>query len=666
MRLLPAILLLGMAGLFSLPLQAQEQEGAGLIAPLSPYRIGLDFQLGRRNESVDLILPGYAPDCGRVLEGSGEGWKVAGLLDYALGETIRLQGSIGLARATGTLRHRGDLFPVRTASNEIVNGRVDQVLSFQSTGLDLSVLATYPFSNKISALFGLGVWMRLHSSELLSEVAIEPADLLLTNNAREFDVSDGVLLTYRPIVPLAVGALRYNLPIGGDSWLSPEVRASWTPFGWTSVDGSWRSLTISLGASLRFGLPGGEHLVLPPPQVDTLEPPVVLFPEIRTAPEVVNVEVTEYDSTEALPLLNRVYFEQGSATIPERYHSLTIPQTTSFSTADLTGPTLDVYYDVLNVIGLRLTRQLDASVTITGYRNSRETDTTLGWRRARAVEEYLLSVWEIAPERIKVQGEGLPPNPAIERGEEGLRENAMVRLEGSTPNLTIPIIRNYIQRVATPPSLTFYPKVIAAAPIAEWTILVETDTEVWKTFSGEGSPPEEIAWDWRSDSSSLPTIPLNLSYLFSVVDSAGNRAQTTRRDVHVTMNTLQEKLINEKQDTVIESYSLLLFAYNSPEVSRQDRALINAIARRVSPGARVRFTGYTDSLGNETANRDLALRRAEAAAKIFSDAVDFDILIDINDDGGERERYTYALPEGRSYDRTVIIEVRTPIGRRDE
>ncbi len=131
------------------------------------------------------------------------------------------------------------------------------------------------------------------------------------------------------------------------------------------------------------------------------------------------------------------------------------------------------------------------------------------------------------------------------------------------------------------------------------------------------------------------------------------------------MKTLQEKLLERQQDTIIESYSLLLFAYNSPEVSRADRALLAAIASRVGPGARVRFTGFTDSLGDSTLNRDLAFERASNAAAIFSDQV-VNVDVSVNPEGGESERYPSELPEGRSYNRTVIIEVRTPITRSEE
>lgn len=659
------MLLVSMAGSVSAPILAQSPENP-VPAEDSRFRVGLGFLLDSRYDNVDLVIPGYTAECGDLTTASGGGWSGSLLLDYMISTNLRLQGSIGVVSSTGSLRHRGELFPLRGESGAVVNGRVDQVVEYTSTGLELAALADFPFSDRVSGLAGLGMWVRLHSGETHREEAVEPETLLLSNNRREMEIFDGRLFNTLPVVPRIILGGRYNLPVGGDSWLSPELRASWNPISWTSGEGSWRTLTLSLGGSLRFGMPGGEHVVVPPPETDTLIPPPILIPEIRTSPEIVQVEITEYDSIEALPLLNRLFFAQGSAAIPERYLRIDQQRTETFATSDLTGPTLEVYYDVLNVIGLRMRRLDQAILTVTGYRNSRESDTSLGRRRAIEVRDYLIDVWGIEPERIEVRGEGLPPNPAMERGPEGYEENAMVRLEASNPNVTIPIIRRYVQRIATPPSVLFYPKAIAEAGVLRWRIEVDGSEGRWRTIEGDGGLPPSIEWNWRSDSTELPSLPLELSYRLVVEDSAGSVRSTDRREIFVEMTTLQEKLLEQRQDTIIESYSLLLFDYNSPKVSDADRALINAIAARVSPGARIRFTGYTDSIGDARINQDLALRRAEAAAAIFSDAVDFEIFVEINPAGGELERYTYGLPEGRSYDRTVIIEVRTPIRREEE
>ncbi|MGE3802597.1 MAG: OmpA family protein [Candidatus Kapaibacterium sp.] len=653
--LLLPVMLLSMTGLLSAQTLPSDDS--------TKYRFGIFFNLDSRGENPDLVIPGYSPFCGELLEGKGSGWGVGGLLDIALLRWLTLEGRVGFARASGEMTHRGEPFPIRGDGEdlEVLDGRVDQIVDFKSTGIELIFSGIVPVSHRLRASLGLGSWFRLFSEEIHREVAVSPGTLLLANNKRELELRTGTLFSYRSIVPLATAGVQYDLPIGQGSYLSPELRLTVPIIDWTT-EGSWRTLRLSLGGSVRFGIPGDHPKVDPIQPDDTIpERLPVLIPDILTDPRIVEVEITEYDSTEALPLLNRVFFEENSSEIPERYHLLDISETPAFSITQLNGPTLEVYRDLLNVIGLRLSRYPDAQVTITGYHNTRETREGLSTERANVIKDYLVETWEIFPERITVREENLPPRPVPERTEEGLRENSHARIEVNNPYILIPVLRNYVQRIASPPSVTFYPKAIAERGVVDWQLDVEHEGGIWKRFSGTGWLPDSIQWNWTSDSGALPSLPIELSYRLTVGDSIGQRYSTPSIPIEVRTNTVQERLENRQQDTVIESYSLLLFDYDSPEVSSFDQALIKAIAGRVQPGATVRFTGYTDSLGDARRNSELARQRAEASAKIFRTVAPERVEIVINDLGsGESERYPFDTPEGRAYNRTVVIEVRTP------
>ena len=251
----------------------------------------------------------------------------------------------------------------------------------------------------------------------------------------------------------------------------------------------------------------------------------------------------------------------------------------------------------------------------------------IGMRRAERVKEYLVNTWEILPERISTEDGELPPKPALERSEEGFRENAYVGLLSSDHRVMLPVFREHIQRVATPPSVTFYPKAIAEVGVREWQLDIKGEKGVWKSIVGSGALPDSVRWDWTSDSGQLPTIPIELTYHLTIQDSALQEASTPSTLIDVQLNTIEDKLENNINDTVIESYSLLLFDYDSPNVSTFDRGLIRGIARLIREGAVVRFTGYTDSLGDERRNNELALQRAEEAAKIFQQAAPEDVQV---------------------------------------
>lgn len=622
-----------------------------------PYRLGIFAGLGPSLAySTDLSIPGYSFDCGNLGHATGSEWNAGMVLDVPFLSRLTWHMRLGISRATGTMRHEGDPFPLRAEDGAIADGRVDQVLDYRATGIDLSFSGSTPLIAGIQGELGLGMWLRLHSEQTHSEVAVLPEELLLANNRREMEMSVGSLFPYRSVLPLAVMGLRYDLPIGHESYFSPEVRFTYPLMDRVS-GGAWRSLQVSLGASVRFGFPGARDAD-PVQPVDTIPPPPpVLIADILTYPNTVTVEIAERDSTDWVPVLNGIYFDEGSAAIPDRYVLLDVAQTVDFSISNLTGTALNVYYNALNIIGLRMQRIPDATLQIVGYRNGREADPSLGLQRAEAIRDYLVETWDVFSKRISVKGEGLPSKPVSERTVEGVEENAVARIFSNSPDIASPINRKYVLRVATPPSVTFYPRAIAQAGLAQWRLeIVDGENANWKSFQGEGVLPDSIRWDWTSDSGMLPNLPIVLGYRFLLQDSAGQSAQTAMMPIDV-----RQKIIRPNEpDTLIESYSLLLFDYDSPEVSAADQGLLQAIAGRVKSGSTVRFTGYTDSLGDAARNRQLGLQRAQGAARIFSKFAPENVSVIINSEGGERERFPFDIPEGRAYNRTVVIEVRTP------
>ena len=386
--LVPAMLI-SMAGLLS----AQNPPSLSDTSK-SLVRFGIFGGLTFVNDNVDLVVPNYLPECGLLESGSGSGWNAGGTIEIPFSRSLTFHGRLGVSRTTGTLRHEGDPFPIRSeVTGNVVDGRVDEVIDYKATGIEMLISGSTPLYEGLHGEVGLGAWIKLFSEQTHDQEAVDPGELLLVNNSRRMRINSGNFFPYRPVAPIGSFGLRYDLPIGEGSYLSPEARLSYPLLGWTS-EGDWRSLRLTVGGSVRFGFPGKrrEPIVQVP---DTLPPPLpTLIPDMLTAPEVVNVQITEYDSTNWVPVLNRVFFAEGDATLPDRYSRLEIDETFTFSPADLTGPTIDVYRNMLNIIGLRMQRQPDATLTINGYRNGREADPELGLMRADAVKEYLVDTWD--------------------------------------------------------------------------------------------------------------------------------------------------------------------------------------------------------------------------------------------------------------------------------
>lgn len=610
-----------------------------------------------------LVLPGFSEECGLLRNGSGLSIRGGGLVEFPLGDALGLQARLSISRHDGRLQDPIPIsFPLARDDGAVVEGRIDQRLDLQRIDLGLDLLARYPILSRLSLLGGISLDRTLMLNATHQQVAVTPDDLLLSNNRRELTLNQGDLVEAAPLhLAVDVGGA-YDFPISSVGTLSPELMVA-IPLTSETGDGDLKTLQIRVGGTIRWTTPPPPIIQSPPPP-----PPPNIMATLRTHPPVVNVKITEYDSTEVLPLLNQIFFDEGSDAIPGRYHLVDKDGALLFDKNDSllrNGTALDVYYHILNLVGMRMRENVGATLKINGYRNGREHDPRLSLRRAEAVQRYLIDVWGIAQRRLVVSSGAAPPNPAREVTNEGFQENSRVELVSSDQRVTGPHVRIHTKGVATPSSVIFYPRVEAEAGVAEWAIeIVQRDSLPWKTITSAAPPPDSIVWLWRSDKGTMPSYPLQLAYRFMVIDKTGQRKTSDFTPIDVAYESTRKQLGHQENDSTVESYSLLLFNFDRPEVTSSDRALLEAICRggNIGSGARVRFVGYTDSLGDASYNRNLAAARARDAARIFRSLVPADVQIFIDEEhGGEWERFPYSTPEGRSHCRTVFIEVRTPL-----
>lgn len=618
--------------------------------------IGAVLSGGASFEYGSIVVPEIS-ECDTLRRGSALSWHASMLAELPLATRLSLQLRLGAYLDRGELRERASR-PLALAGDngERIDGLYDHVFAFTRASYAGSLVARFGATDRLELAAGVEA-VRHIVDQTFQQEAIAPSSLLFRRQ-RIVEIRSGVIIPSSPVSLSALASAGYRLPLSSRAWIVPEMSVS-IALSSMSESSAWRRVRAAAGATLRFDF---HRTPQPPPAIDTpvVAVPPPLDPSITTQPPVVEVLVDEYDSTEALPLLNQIFFAEGTDTIPSRYHLLDDTSVASFTEARLVGSALDVYYDLLNVVALRMKAIPDATLSIEGFRNGREPAGALSRRRAEQIRRYLIDTWDIPAARLRVAGRALPENPARETFEEGFEENARAHLEPSDPNVTAPVIRLHVQRVATPPGIVFYPRANAGARVRSWRLDVLRDSALWRRFEGAGEPPDSIAWDWRSNESDLPSIPMQLGYEFIVSDTTGQTAATPLRPIHVQYRSQSQRLENRQNDTVIESYSLLLFNYDSPSVSADDQELLRAIAAGIKPGAQIRITGYTDSLGLESHNRELAFRRATETARILRELVPDETSISVNPNGGERERFPFDTPEGRSHCRTVIIEVRTP------
>jgi outer membrane protein OmpA-like peptidoglycan-associated protein len=369
-----------------------------------------------------------------------------------------------------------------------------------------------------------------------------------------------------------------------------------------------------------------------------------------------SIRVEEYISSELRPLLQYVFFEENSASIPPRYAALKPEEARAWSLAALRNVgTLETYYHVLDILGKRMQEHPSARLTLTGCNAGEQGGTQLSRQRAENVKAYLTSIWGVKPARITVRDRGLPEKASDPNNPDGVAENRRVEFTSDTWDVIAPVTIDDTLRTVTPPTLRLRPSVTSDAGLTEWSVAVTQGGATLRRFAGTGAVPELLDWRIDQDRALIPRSDEPVHYSLAVRDAANQERATPPASIPVEQITIQKKRSERIADKQIDRYNLILFDFDSPAINAQNARIAEYIRQRITPQATVSVTGYTDRMGNEEHNRKLSQDRAASTAAALgrSDAVVKGM--------GESEMYDNNLPEGRFYCRTVGVVVEQPV-----
>lgn len=423
--------------------------------------------------------------------------------------------------------------------------------------------------------------------------------------------------------------------------------------------------------------------------------------------EAVSLYVQQTISRSVFPLLPYVFFDGvGSVTLPERYALLTKEQTSTFRESKLSAaydlsPKEHSYYHVLNIIGERLRRMPKATLTVHGCTDgvSSERDkSSVAKSRAQVVVRYLTDVWNIEPQRLKLQETPLQPNtPSVPLTEaEKQAENRRVEMRSDTPALLEHITLLDTTRRVSPPSLRFYPTVTYRREaqndnkqavgneqavgdvdsVRSWRLTVRQADRVIKEFSGIGNIPQAL--DWRLDERELAALQLDekpdainpyaaeVEYRLSAETKSGQQLTSafaaipleTRINTH-SGGSKRGAVQSSFAGNLIERFNLILFDFAKSAITSAQEPMMNLMKSRITPRSTVRVDGFTDRTGDAEFNRKLSLQRAQGVAQALGFAAEL-LKTNVIGYGSSVELYDNNLPEGRFYSRTVRVVVETP------
>jgi outer membrane protein OmpA-like peptidoglycan-associated protein len=372
-----------------------------------------------------------------------------------------------------------------------------------------------------------------------------------------------------------------------------------------------------------------------------------------------SITIEEIRTADRYPLLNYIFFAENDGATPLRQHLLKPEETGQFAVDDAKGNELEIYTNMMNIVGRRLKDNSKAKVVLTGTNadvGAEKNATALSRKRAETVKQYLVDVWGIDSRRITVRQRNLPSDPAAMDNAQGQEENRRVEITTDDPSILAPIRRDQIEYRPSPAIVSLVPSVDAPNGISIWSLDVrQGGREVFKANTALGSFPAPIVWNVNTNDMQRTGQALEAHLM---VKDEKNQVKEVRKPISVQTLTLEKKRQERIGNVLISRSKLILFDYDKSTISNRNRAIIEDIVSGLTSKSRVEIIGYTDLLGIKEHNLTLSQQRADAVRAIVGKLVT-GTDITTKGVGSKQLLFSNDTPEGRFFCRSVHVIVAT-------
>ncbi len=641
---------------------------------------GLFLGVGQNIHSADFIgvdFPQVPSCCPRFESGTGLGYNFGLLYDLPLSDNLTLTFRGIYQNLSGTL---STLEPtvVSDVNGTATDGSFEHSVEGTLSSVGLQPMIGYRFFNRLLVSIGLNASYLMTKEFAQQEVLKEPDfGTFYGTNSRIRNQYSGTLSNPSTLLLSGVIGAGWHFPLNKEEslYLVPELNYYYG-FSNIATDLNWNVSQLTAGLSFKWAPrkvkppkkapppppPPPLPLPPPPPEMPILDAKIfaVAVDENGNESPMAKLKVEEFLTSRMHPLLNYVFFDENSSQLPERYVKLNKQEVNEFSIRKLYNKsTIDIYHNVLNIVGKRIKMYPQAELTLVGCNTDvgpEKNNLQLSKNRAETVKDYLVNVWGIPESRIKIESRNLPEVPSNTTHADGLAENRRVEIRTNVDKIFEPIIIQDTLIESNPPVFRFKPTIFAQMGIKEWKIITSQSRGDVKTFRGTGQPPKTIEWDLSKEYEEVPKLNEPLNYRLVVLDRDNKMWSSPVQSLPVEQYTVERKILEQIEDKEIDKFSLILYDYNQWKLTPAHLKIIDFAKRRIYPNSEVIIRGYTDRTGSKQYNLDLSGKRAVAVAKALG--VDTKNAKGL---GNTQLLYDNDLPEGRFYCRTVTIDIITPI-----
>lgn len=584
--------------------------------------------------------------------------------------------------------------------------------------ISIAPMLTYHTGNRFTLYGGANVDMYMIKQADVSEVSLSSDYQFALVQPQQSGGTSGGTTTFTdsrtiatnfsvPTSSFAVGitaGLSYEIPLDqyGYTLLSPEIFGT---FGVTPVasgltlgtgssassGGAWRMNSVRAGISLRFSPFRTEPISQEELRQEARRQDSILAAERRKnwldrkrieelRKELVSVQfgditatmpdgtvlknpdivVNEVRKKITFQMLNMVFFEENSAEISYRYRLLSPGEIAGFQMEQFAqAKHLQVYYNLLNILGRRMAENSATTISLVGYSNGgrERINTGLGLRRANAVKAYLVRVWHIPEWRIITRGE----QSSVSTGGTDTQEEQRVEIVANSADILRLVEFTSVERIVTPSTIEIAFDVFAGMGWKQWFFEAsqfEGNEDRIVRSDGGRVPPPVYRWNLMQHKDSIPAVS-DINLRLEADDILNRQGKALTRTLTVKAGKQGEQQPPQAQNFMLFAFDYRTGALNdrdpaTMEVMNKITAAIQAASKQQSSqgNVRVMITGYTDSRGSQESNQALSLQRAQNVAR----ALGLEKAAIIRG-GGVASLYDNNIPEGRFYNRHVVVSI---------
>jgi|GEM_PF-211453 len=599
---------------------------------------------------------------------SGIGFNAGFIVNYPLTDIFTLSGRLGYNGLGGTLvtsSENDQFFLDLGATTSNTNVSLEATLGYFEISPMVQLYNLVPVDNfyfLVGPEIGIPISNDIQDNSTLTLDGQTTSLGVQPNGGNEFEIADADI---RFALGIGVG---YSFEVSENIFVTPEIsyRLPFTDISsaeneiGNGIYDSWSSDQFRLSVALTFGFDNEED-----PAVDDESTLEVGFSGVNyldnngNKKPVKNIKVEEVQYAELYPLIPYVFFDQNESSLSKGSQVLhNKNQTGAFEIEDLEEDVLAINKSTLDIIGTRLTKYPDSEVTIVGTNDGKEVGgTSLSQKRADYAKAYLVSNYGVDGSKLKTKSQNLPDNPSTSRVAEGMSENRRAEFYTKNPNILEPIIlESESTKIAAPNLVVFSPYANSSDPVGEWGLIISQSGKTLKKINGVGEI-SDISWSIQPNQIMQTNVPVD--YNLTVENSKGVRKMASGT-IPVEYLSYQLKQSEKKAGKTISKYSLVVFDFDSPDISAYDQKIIEKyILPSIKFNSTVAIYGYTDDIGSAAYNKKLAGQRAENV-KNFISAKNPSAKYEVYAVGEESNIVNNKIPVGRQLSRTVQVYVITP------